>query len=103
METGTVLSVREDMVTWRCDRSGEVHTDRMSELQIINEIKRMSGPRPMKHSMKQSITSERNRAQHIQQLYPDTHGRQITHTSSRTDSRNCGMFTDAVSCVDSGN
>ena len=35
METGTVLEVRGDMVTWRCDRSGEVHTDRMSELQRI--------------------------------------------------------------------
>ena len=35
METGTVLSVRGDMVTWRCNRSGDVHTDRMSELQRI--------------------------------------------------------------------
>ena len=36
METGTVLNVRGDMVTWRCERTGEVHTDRMSELQKIS-------------------------------------------------------------------
>jgi len=53
----------------------------------------------MKHSIKQSIESERNRVQHIQQLYPDTRGQRITHTSSRTNSRNCGMYTDAMSCV----
>jgi hypothetical protein len=33
METGTVLEVRGDMVTWRCERTGEVHTDKMHELE----------------------------------------------------------------------
>ena len=35
METGTVLSVKDGMVAWRCERTGEVHLDRMSELERI--------------------------------------------------------------------
>ena len=36
METGTVLEVRGDIVTWRCERTGEVHTDRLSDVEKIH-------------------------------------------------------------------
>jgi hypothetical protein len=35
METGTVLEVKGDFVTWRCERTGKVHTDIITQLQKI--------------------------------------------------------------------
>jgi len=35
MEAGTVLKIKDGMVAWRCERTGEVHIDRINELQKI--------------------------------------------------------------------